>query len=290
MSEQQKNGHLVIIGGSEDRKDDMPILSRFVELCGGADARIIVITAASQIADHMWKMYDDAFSALGVTRHSHLEVTSRQDANSADYVRQIAEADGIFMTGGDQKRLLALIGGTALDLEMHKALKLRGATIGGTSAGASAMSGHMLAQGRAEIRPEKGAVSLGAGLGFLHRVVIDQHFSERQRLSRLLTVVAQNPYLQGIGIDEDTALVVERGVGIEVLGQGAVTVVDGRTMISNVADIADRDTPELIDVRLHLLPAGSQYRLPGGDAAKANSLPAPLLDFLENVTKRNPIS
>ena len=290
MSEAQKNGHLVIIGGSEDRKEDMPILTRFVELCGGPGAKIVVITAASQVADQMWEMYDSAFSALGVTRHSHLEVTSRQDANSPDYVRQVAEADGIFMTGGDQKRLLALIGGTAMDAEMHKALKLRGATIGGTSAGASAMSGHMLAQGRAEIRPEKGSVSLGAGLGFLHRVVIDQHFSERQRLSRLLTVVAQNPYLQGIGIDEDTALVVERGVGIEVVGQGAVTVVDGRTMVTNVADIADRDTPELIDVRLHLLPAGSRYRLPGGDAAGANKLPAPLLDFLENVTKRNPIS
>ena len=290
MSEQQKNGHLVIIGGSEDRKEDMPILTRFVELCGGPGAKIVVITAASQVADQMWEMYDSAFSALGVTRHSHLEVTSRQDANSPDYVRQVAEADGIFMTGGDQKRLLALIGGTALDVEMHKALKLRGATIGGTSAGASAMSGHMLAQGRAEIRPEKGSVSLGAGLGFLHRVVIDQHFSERQRLSRLLTVVAQNPYLQGIGIDEDTALVVERGVGIEVVGQGAVTVVDGRTMVTNVADIADRDTPELIDVRLHLLPAGSRYRLPDGDAPRAGNLPAPLLDFLENLTKRNPIS
>ena len=290
MSEAQKNGHLVIIGGSEDRKEDMPILTRFVELCGGPGAKIVVITAASQVADQMWEMYDSAFSALGVTRHSHLEVTSRQDANSPDYVRQVAEADGIFMTGGDQKRLLALIGGTAMDAEMHKALKLRGATIGGTSAGASAMSGHMLAQGRAEIRPEKGSVSLGAGLGFLHRVVIDQHFSERQRLSRLLTVVAQNPYLQGIGIDEDTALVVERGVGIEVVGQGAVTVVDGRTMVTNVADIADRDTPELIDVRLHLLPAGSRYRLPDGDARRAGNLPAPLLDFLENLTKRNPIS
>ena len=146
----------------------------------------------------------------------------------------------------------------------------------------------MLAQGRVELHPEKGSVSLGAGLGFLHRVVIDQHFSERQRLSRLLTVVAQNPYLQGIGIDEDTALVVERGVGIEVLGQGAVTIVDGRTMITNVADIKDRDTPELIDVRLHLLPAGSRYQLPAAqDPGKG--LPPPLLDFLENVTKRNPI-
>lgn len=285
-----RNGHLVIIGGGEDRKKDKEVLARFVELCGGPDARVVVITAASQIADEMWRMYDSAFRDLGLTRHSHLEITSRQDANSDAYVREVADADGIFMTGGDQKRLLALIGGTALDAEMHAALKLRGATIGGTSAGASAMSGHMLAQGRTELHPEKGAVSLGAGLGFLHRVVIDQHFSERQRLARLLSVVAQNPYLQGIGIDEDTALVVERGVGIEVVGEGAVTIVDGRTMITNVADIADRDTPELIDVRLHLLPAGSKYQLPGPDTPEGQRLPAPLLDFLENVTKRNPIS
>jgi cyanophycinase len=153
------------------------------------------------------------------------------------------------------------------------------------------MSGHMLAQGRAELHPEKGSVSLGAGLGFLHKVVVDQHFSERQRLSRLLSVVAQNPYLQGIGIDEDTALIIERGVGIEVLGEGAVTIVDGRNMSTNIAEISDRETPELIDVRLHLLPAGSKYRLPkdDGDGA-ASRIPQPLLEFLENVTKRNPLS
>jgi len=287
--EKQKNGHLVIIGGHEDRKHDMEILSRFVELSGGKDANIVVITAASTVPDDMWSMYDSAFGSLGVARRSHLELSSRQEANSEEFVRQVAEADGIFMTGGDQKRLLALLGGTALDAEMHVALKTRGATIGGTSAGASAMSGHMLAQGRVELHPEKGSVSLAAGLGLLQRVVIDQHFSERQRLSRLLTIVAQNPYLQGIGIDEDTALVIERGVGIEVLGAGAVTIVDGRTMITNVADIKDRDTPELIDVRLHLLPAGSSYRLPTDATAPGKGLPLPLLDFLEHVTKRNPI-
>lgn len=285
-----RNGHLVIIGGHEDRQHDMQILSRFVELAGGIDARIVVITAASQIADEMWHIYDDAFGALGVTRHSHLEITSRDDANDENFVRQVAEADGIFMTGGDQKRLLALIGGTALDAEMHAALKVRGATIGGTSAGASAMSGHMLAQGRTDLLPEKGSVSLGAGLGFLHRVVVDQHFSERQRLSRLLSIVAQNPYLQGIGIDEDTALVIERGVGIEVLGEGAVTVVDGRSMSSNVAEIKDRAIPELIDVRLHLLPAGAKYSLPIGDEQVGRRIPASLLDFLQIVTKRTPLS
>jgi cyanophycinase len=287
----RRHGHLVIIGGGEDKQHDMAILTRFVELCGGPGAKIVVITAASAVTDHMWETYDRAFADLGVTRHLHLHLQSRRDANDETLIRDVLDADGIFMTGGDQKRLLAIIGGTALDAEMHAALKLRGACIGGTSAGASAMSGHMLAQGRAELHPEKGSVSLGAGLGFLHKVVIDQHFSERQRLSRLLSVVAQNPYLQGIGIDEDTALVVERGAGIEVLGEGAVTIVDGRSMSTNVAEIADHATPELIDVRLHLLPAGSRYVLPGSaSAGDAPPIPAPLLEFLENITKRNPIS
>jgi cyanophycinase len=285
-----KHGHLVIIGGHEDRKHRKEILTRFVELCGGPTARIIVITAASRVADEMWEIYDQAFSDLGAQNHAHLRLEGRGDANNEEKVRMVAEADGIFMTGGDQKRLLAIIGGTALDAEMHTALKVRGACIGGTSAGASAMSGHMLAQGSTDLLPEKGAVSLGAGLGFLHRVVIDQHFSERQRLSRLLSVVAQNPYLQGIGIDEDTALVVERGRGIEVLGEGSVTIVDGRTMDTNMADIQERATPELIDVRLHLLPAGSRYYLPTEDEPLHKPMSPSLRDFLENVTKRNPIS
>lgn len=284
-----KHGHLVIIGGHEDREHRKEILTRFVELAGGADARIVVITAASKIAEDMWEIYDQAFGDLGVRQRSHLSLESRQDANDEEKVRMVAEADGIFMTGGDQKRLMAIIGGTALDAEMHTALKVRGACIGGTSAGASAMSGHMLTQGKTDLLPEKGAVHMGAGLGFLHKVVIDQHFSERQRLARLLSAVAQNPYLMGIGIDEDTALVVERGRGIEVLGEGSVTVVDGRTMLTNMADIRERDTPELIDVRLHLLPAGSSYQLPE-EGEEAKPLPRSLQEFLENVTKRTTIS
>ena len=285
----ESHGHLVIIGGHEDRQHDKEILCRFVELSGGTDAKIVVISAASSIADEMWEIYDQAFGELGVKNRVHLHLHSRQCANDREHIKDIRDATGIFMTGGDQKRLLAIIGGTALDTEMHAALKLRGACIGGTSAGASAMSGHMLAQGRAELHPEKGSVSLGAGLGFLHRVVIDQHFSERQRLSRLLSVVAQNPYLQGIGIDEDTALIIERGVGIEVLGEGAVTIVDGRNMSTNIAEIPDHETPELIDVRLHLLPAGSKFRLADNDEDEQR-IPLPLLEFLENVTKRNPLS
>ncbi len=189
----KRDGHLVIIGGGEDRIYGKEILGRFVELAGGLESTIVLITAASGLSEHMWEVYRQAFGELGVIDLSHLAIDSRVDANSERAVRLLAGADGIFMTGGDQKRLLALIGGTKVDRALHAAYKERGACIGGTSAGASAMSGHMLASGAAVAQPEKGAVSMAAGLGLLQHVLIDQHFSERHRLGRLLTAIAQNP-------------------------------------------------------------------------------------------------
>ncbi|MGZ3182456.1 MAG: cyanophycinase [Telluria sp.] len=280
MATQQGHGHLVVIGGAEDRHDAKAILSRFLELAGGPDQDIAVITAASESAHRMWEVYDKTFRDLGATRHEHVHIESREDANNPDLVDKVARAGGIFITGGDQKRLLALIGGTALDTALHQAFEEHGACIAGTSAGASAMSGHMLADGGSASGPPL----LGAGLGLIHRAVIDQHFAERQRLTRLLTVVAQNPYLQGIGIDEDTALVIERGAAIEVIGDGAVTILDGRDITSNIADAGDGGTPELFDMRLHLLPAGTRYALGQDDAG---NVPPSLLAFMKNVTKRN---
>ena len=277
-ADEQRRGSLLIIGGGEDREDDMQVLERFVALCGGPDKRIVVLTAASRVPEKMWAIYDTAFGGMGVARRSEVRVSSRLEANDAAMAAGVAQADGIFITGGDQKRLLALIGGTRLDEALHAALA-RGACIAGTSAGASAMSAHMLADGKADLHPEKGAVSLGAGIGFVQRVVIDQHFSQRQRLARLLTVVAQNPYLLGVGIDEDTALLIEAGGGIEILGAGAVTVIDGRHMVSNVTDIRNRAVPEMVDVRLHLLPSGSRYGADGDGAT-----PAALADFLQIIT------
>ncbi|NGZ86242.1 cyanophycinase [Duganella aceris] len=284
METNHGHGHLVIIGGHEDRTHDKAVLQRFVELAGGPEKKIVVISAASGVAEKMWAIYDQAFADLGVARRAHLRIESREDANADTVLRELADAGGIFMTGGDQKRLMANIGGTAFDRELHAAYLKRGVCIGGTSAGASAMSGHMLATGHAGTTPEKGAVNLGAGLGLVRGVVIDQHFSERHRLSRLLTVVAQNPYLQGAGIDEDTALVIERGVGIEVIGQGAVTIVDGRTMHSNMASAASGECPRLVDVRLHLLPTGTRYALSG--PGEDGDVPAALRDFINTVTKR----
>ena len=284
----QRNGHLLIIGGHEDRKQDKTILQRFLDLSGGPGATIAVISAASGVPEEMWAIYDEAFGTLGVQDRRHLIVTCREHANDSEVAAQLANADGIFITGGDQKRLLANIGGTAFDSALHHAFKVGGACIGGTSAGASAMSGHMLAYGSATLQPEKGAANLGAGLGLVNGVVIDQHFSERHRLARLLTVVAQNPCLQGVGIDEDTALIIERGVGIEVIGQGSVTIIDGRTMHSDMADAAAGERPRLIDVRLHLLPSGSAYTVVDDDGddddACAGRSPAAIRDLLNIIT------
>ena len=271
-------GHLVIIGGHEDRRGDMDILRHFVELSGGVSGTIAVVTAASRVPEAVWPSYEGAFGELGVKACHHIGVSSREEANDPARVELLAGAGGIFMTGGDQKRLLALLGGSALEREVRAALRERGACIAGTSAGASAMSMHMLADGETGDQPVKGSVVLGAGLGLLRQVVIDQHFAQRKRLSRLLTVVAQNPNVQGVGIDEDTALVVARGAGIEVIGSGAVTIIDGRSMLTNMGDIERRAVPEMIDVRLHLLPGGTRYRTGVRDGLEAP--PAPLAEFI----------
>lgn len=172
---------------------------------------------------------------------------------------------------------MALIGGTLIDRAMHRALRERGACICGISAGASAMSEHMLFDGTCDLLPQKGSVHLGAGLGLVRRVIIDQHFSERRRLGRLLSAVAQNPYLLGAGIDENTALIVKPGEGVEVIGDGAVTLIDGREMLSDFTEAEDRATFELVGVRLHFLPAGIRCDRDSAIGTEGNGKPGALL-------------
>lgn len=267
----------MIIGGRENRQHDKVILERYVALSGGPQARIFVLTAASTKQAEMWALYEEAFRELGVRHVTTARINNREDACNEATANEVMQASGIFMTGGDQKRLMALIGGTHIDRAMRHALRQRGACIGGTSAGASAMSEHMLFDGTNELLPHKGSVHLGAGLGLVRRVIIDQHFSERQRLGRLLSVVAQNPYLLGAGIDENTALIVRPGRGLEVIGDGAVTLIDGREMQSNFAEVKTRGTLELADVRLHLLPAGVRYELDHPPPAGSDEIPCATL-------------
>jgi cyanophycinase len=266
----------MIIGGNEDRTDNKDVLHRFVELAGGDAQPIMVITAASTVPDDVWEMYNTAFTEMGIRQFTHVRITSREEAEDDMLAHRVAQARGIFMTGGDQKRLMTFLGGTQLERAMRNAYR-DGACIAGTSAGASGMCTHMLAEGKADLAPEKGAVRLGAGLGFVSRVIIDQHFSQRHRLNRLLSIIAQSPFLLGAGIDEDTALIVHDGA-IEVIGDGTVTVVDCRSARTNITEVRAGSVPELLNVRLHLLPSGSRFT--SDDDA------GPLADFIQYLTDR----
>lgn len=259
QAQARRVGHLVIVGGAMDLHHDKTVLRRFVELSGGPRARIRVITAASADPLASWASFESAFATVGVQDCQHVAIADRSAADSGVVREQLLEADGIFITGGDQSRLMGLVWETQAFAALHTAFHIGGCCVGGTSAGAAVMSRHMLAQGEATRLPEKEVVDLDLGLGFVSRAIVDQHFSERGRLARLLSAVAQRPDLLGVGIDEDTALVIERASAIEVIGKGAVTVVDGRQMHTNANLIEARERLEMLGVRLHLLPAGRRY-------------------------------
>ncbi len=257
-----KRGRLVIIGGAEDRKQDRVILKKFLELSGGQDARIKFITAASSVPDIVWQSYQAVFQDLGATQCELVPMWTRDDASNPNVVAQLAQADGIFMTGGDQNRLMQCLWESPAAQAMHRAFHVNGCCIAGTSAGAAVMSRQMLAQGTATPNPEKDVIQMDIGLGFVANAIIDQHFSQRQRLGRLLSALAQRPDMLGVGIDEDTALVIERGQSIEVVGRGAVTLIDPRKMRSNFETVDAQQKLEMLGLQLHMLPAGHRYPIP----------------------------
>ena len=282
-------GRLVVIGGAEDRLKDRLILRQFVHLCGGGNAQVVVLTAASADQTATWQGYEHVFAELGCASATHLPIHSPDEANDAATVQRILNADGIFMTGGAQRRLMERLWETAAARAMHTAFHVRGCCIGGTSAGAAALSRHMLAEGDTPPLPQKDAATLDLGLGFVSGAIIDQHFSERRRLGRLLSVLAQRPDMLGVGIDEDTALVIERGRGIEVLGAGAVTVVDGRRMRSNVDDLEPDEPLEMLGVTLHVLPAGHRYEVGPLARSRPRALPASLRDAVSVLVEPGPV-
>lgn len=254
-------GKLLIIGGAEDRVHDKLILKRFVELSGGENSKIALIVAASSDPAAVAQTYSQAFAELGVAQFSVVPLLSHDDAFKPEIVEQLQTADGIFMAGGDQSRLMACLWETPAQKMLHRAFHVRGACVAGTSAGAAVMSRQMIAQGPATVLPEKDTVTFDIGLGLINHTIVDQHFSQRRRLGRLLSAIAQRPDLLGVGIDEDTALLIERQRAIEVIGKGAITIVDGRKMKSNFDDIDSEDRLELQGLQLHLLPAPNRYAL-----------------------------
>lgn len=267
-------GRLVIIGGAEDKEDDCVILREVVKLAGAREARLLVLTAATSQPQQVGAVYRQVFTRLGAAEVGVLDISDRLQAEDPLLVGLVPEASGIFFTGGDQLRITSLIGGTALFHALGVAYR-RGVVIAGTSAGASVMSSTMIIDGSGDQEPAVGGVRLAAGLGLISDVVVDQHFAQRGRLGRLLAAVAQNPYVLGIGIDENTAIVVD-GPHFEVIGAATVSVLDGQHIaFTNVSEVSPQGALALAEVRLHILPQGYafdlQTRQPWSDAATANS-------------------
>ena len=255
-------GKLIIIGGAEDKTGAMTYLKEFVRLAGGESATLLIMTAATEHAGEVGGEYTKIFRQLAGpgARIETLDIESRQDANTSENKDRIEQATGVFFTGGDQFRITRLLGGTKVDTALHSRFEL-GLILAGTSAGASMMSSIMIIQGPGETTARVRMTELGAGMEFLPGVIIDQHFAQRGRINRLLSAIAQYPHHLGIGIDENTALIVE-GHQFRTIGEGSVTILDAGAvrLVAPVPVEADENLA-ICDVRLHLLPAGHAYDL-----------------------------
>jgi cyanophycinase len=254
------DGSVIVIGGAEDKVRDRVILSRFVSLAGGADARIVVISTASSLGAEAGQRYRQVFGELGVKRFTPIHAVTRSQANDETFVAPLSDATGIFLTGGNQLRLSSTIGGTRLADAVLDRFR-HGAVVAGTSAGASAMSSHMIAFGASGATPKQRMAQVAAGLAVLPGVIIDQHFQQRNRLGRLLSLIAQNPSLLGLGVDEDTAGVVGPDHIMEVIGRGSITVVDGSASETDAWEVRGHKPLMISGVVLHSLPAGYRFDL-----------------------------
>lgn len=250
-------GYLIPIGGAEDRVHATEILQRFVAVCGDQPT-IGVIPTASAMPD-TGSEYGELFQSLGARRAIVMELRSRADCDSEQARRIIESVDGVFITGGNQLRLSTTLGGTAV----ARALRQRNATgmpIAGTSAGAAIMPEHMIAGGEHGATPEAEMTTLVPGLGLSNKILIDQHFRQRDRIGRLLSAISYNPFPLGLGIDEDTAAFIDGSDIIEVVGTGAITVLDpSHLKFSSAADTTQGRAVCMIDLRLHILTPGSRY-------------------------------
>jgi cyanophycinase len=246
-------GRLLIIGGAEDRCHGAALLERFVEMSGGASARIVLVTTATGAPDEVHADYERVFRRLGADRTVQLRVRGRADADGPDAAKVLEDATGVFVSGGDQSRLRTLVGSRMNEILRDRLTSGDGLVVAGTSAGATAM-GRTMILGGVGADVSAATVRTGPGLGLIPKVLIDMHFGERGRLPRLLSAVALDPDHLGVGIDENTGILVERD-SFEVLGTGVATVADAeRATVVHAA--GDDDPITLFGVRLHLLPAG----------------------------------
>jgi cyanophycinase len=253
-------GPIMLIGGAEDKLRGRQILKRFVKLAGGAEASIAVIATASEISEQALQLYEGLFLELGVAEVTGLRPQDRAQADTPEAAQHLTGATGVFLTGGNQLRLTSIVAGTRLHRALHNAQD-RGAAIAGTSAGASALASHMMAFGQPGATPRHGHVQTTAGLALVDGAIVDQHFEQRTRLGRLLSAIAQSPSLTGLGLDEDTCAIVHPNHLMEVIGRGAVTVVDGSHMETDAYRLRGRRPMMVSGARLHSIPSGYWFDL-----------------------------
>jgi cyanophycinase len=253
-------GYIIPIGGAEEKVTGPAILARFVELCGGPRATLVVVPTASQLAE-TGPRYVEIFRGMGVQDVHSLPFETRADCEREDWLEILEQADGVFLTGGNQLRLSTTLGGTAVTRALRR-LNARGVHIAGTSAGAAFLCEHMIARGDEGSAPRADMVNLAPGLGLTNQVIIDQHFRQRDRLGRLLSALAYNPFALGVGLDEDTAAFIDPLGMLEVVGTGALTVVDPSELeySSMSTSLARKSAPVcMVGVRLHILVEGVRY-------------------------------
>jgi cyanophycinase len=253
-------GWIVPVGGAEEKVRGRSILKRFVEIAGGDEARIAVVPTASRLED-TGDRYEAVFRKLGVNEVRSLPFLERQDASKSDWLSWLEAATGVFFTGGNQLRISTILGGTPV-AKTVRLLSARGVIVGGTSAGAAILSEHMIAGGKAGATPKVGLATLAPGFGLTNRVIIDQHFRQRDRIGRLLTALAYNPFAVGLGLDEDTAAFIDPADVLHVVGTGAITVVDASSLEHSTIASEPQGKPfSMTGLRLHILTEGSTYDL-----------------------------
>ena len=268
------NGILLVVGGHENKdgnsensaKDYHPreILETFVELTGGKDGVIEVITSASSEGEESFADYLKVFSELGVTQVGHIHHDKRGDAlNDEDAVSRLKQANGVFFSGGDQLKLTSVYGGTTVLFEVKQSYIYNNLVLGGTSAGAMAMSTPMIFAGSKKVEQIAGEVRITTGLEFLKDVCIDTHFVDRGRFLRMAQVVATNPTCIGMGIEEDTAIIVCNGIEAEVIGSGVVLIIEGFNIKdSNIVDFGEDERIQIDDLTVKILSKGNKYLIP----------------------------
>lgn len=256
---EELGGDILIIGGAEDKLNERHILRKFVELSGGKDSRILIVPVPSDFPVVTATLYKSIFEHIGVKSVAVLDATTRQEILKVNASESMKDITGVFLTGGDQMRLSSILGGTKFLMKLKESLR-NGVTLGGSSAGASSMSSTMIVRGEPTVQPLKDSIRLCPGLGILKNIIIDQHFTERSRLNRLITAVTYNPNNLGIGIDENTAIHIKRNGVLEVFGAGTVTIIDGSNITYNtIAEVHEFEPFSVMGIQVNILSSSVKY-------------------------------